>query len=66
MKRFTKTARRVGPAVLTAAAALVMLVGRLIPASREAPAVVWISALTLLFAALALVLVRRHPPDGRR
>jgi hypothetical protein len=63
MNRFTKTARRTGPAVLASAAALVMLAGRLIPALRDTPAVVWISALTLLFAALALVLVRRHPPQ---
>jgi len=49
--------------VLVGCAAVVMAGGRVIPALREVPAVVWITTLALLVVAGVVILRNRRPGD---
>lgn len=51
------------PAVLVGCAAVVMAGGRVIPALRAVPAVVWITTLALLVVAGVVILRNRRPGD---
>ncbi|QCR44766.1 hypothetical protein C1N91_15715 [Curtobacterium sp. SGAir0471] len=51
------------PAVLIGCAALVMAGGRVVPALREVPVVVWVTSLALLVVAGLVVIRNRRPGD---
>ncbi|WP_058750494.1 hypothetical protein [Curtobacterium oceanosedimentum] len=63
MSRRPTRRHSIAPAVFIGCAALVMAGGRVIPALREDPVVVWVTSLALLVVAGVVILRNQRPRD---